>query len=454
MKILPKTILPKAFGTRPRLAVEIRWGGVVAARAESESAASAGLVAAVSRAELGPEALEPGLKPGNFRTRSAVIAAVRKTLEAVHEKGMERQVTVVVPDAAVRVLLLDFDTLPAKAAEALPVVRFRLKKLLPFDADDAQVSYQLMPGKTSAASGAGGKALVRVVAVAIPRAVLEEYEAVVREAGFEPGAVLPSTLAALSGLEDTAAAPALVVNAGPQSVTTAIVENGVLLLHRSVDMSGNVGVGILAEAGASQTGAEEPAQPIALPLVDREASQQEWAMQQPEPQYGRDPYGDAYEHEAGGHEAGAANLAPYGGGLAAVIAAEAAAEARREAGGASFAGSGTTEMTLGNGATGLVYGHAHGPVGEVTQAVSVAAAYFEDTLQQSPATVLSAGSTSAEALGAMLAQAGFGVVMDGGADSSAVRVMEMVRPEALVAQAASVRVPRSWLAGVRGALRS
>ena len=57
MKILPKTILPKAFGTRPRLAVEIRWGGVVAARAEAESAAATGLVAAVSRAELGAEAI-------------------------------------------------------------------------------------------------------------------------------------------------------------------------------------------------------------------------------------------------------------------------------------------------------------------------------------------------------------------------------------------------------------
>ncbi len=105
-----------------------------------------------------------------------------------------------------------------------------------------------------------------------------------------------------------------------------------------------------------------------------------------------------------------------------------------------------------NGTAAPVYGRGHGPIDEVTQAVSVAAAYFEDTLQRSPATVLSAGSTGAEALGAMLAQAGFGVVADGG--TGAVRVTEIVGPEALVAQAASARVPRSWLAGVRGALRS
>ena len=69
--------------------------------------------------------------------------------------------------SAVRVLLLDFDELPAKAAEALPVVRFRLKKLLPFDADDAAVSYQVM---------ATSKVGMQVLAVAMPREVLAEYE--------------------------------------------------------------------------------------------------------------------------------------------------------------------------------------------------------------------------------------------------------------------------------------
>ena len=55
-------------------------------------------------------------------------------------------------------------------------------------------------------------------------------------AGYLPGAVLPSTLAALAGLEESAA-PVLVVNAGLGAVTTAIVQAGTLLLHRSVDMS-------------------------------------------------------------------------------------------------------------------------------------------------------------------------------------------------------------------------
>ena len=169
----------------------------------------------------------PGLKPGNLADRVAVIAAIRRALESIDARPNSRgaDLTIVIPDAAVRVLLLDFDALPPKLTEALPIVRFRLKKLVPFEVDDAMVSFQVMSSTRNN---------VRVLAVVIPRDILQEYETAVREAGFEPGAVLPSTLAALAGV--AAAEPSLVVNAGTTGVTTAITREGVLLLHRSIDL--------------------------------------------------------------------------------------------------------------------------------------------------------------------------------------------------------------------------
>jgi type IV pilus assembly protein PilM len=409
--------------------VEIRWGGVVAARAED---ASTGVLSAVSRVELTGDTIEPGLKAGNFRSRLPVVAAVRKVLESVTEKGLGKEVTLVVPDATVRVLLLDFDTLPSKPAEALPVVRFRLKKLLPFDADDAIVSYQIMSGTAGAAKGG-----LRVVAVAIPREVLEEYEAVVREAGFEPGAVLPSTLAALAGLEDSDTA-SLVVNAGPQAITTAIVENGVLLLHRSVDMSGNVQVGILAEATVTMSDPVEGSVNVPLlPLIDVDASQQEWAMQEPVDPFGRDIAWDF----------SSADLVARS--LEAQIEAEAIAAAAADARHSIYGSTNGSSNGAGGGAP-------EGYVREVTQAVSVAAAYFEDTLETSPEVVLSAGSVSAQTLGEMLAEAGFGEVAQDSArnGSGGSMVRELVDASVLAAQAVSATVPKGWLAGVRGALRS
>ncbi|MBB5337774.1 hypothetical protein [Tunturiibacter gelidoferens] len=375
-------ILPKTLGTRPRLAVEVRAEGVVAARAEDASA----LLTAVARVDLANGALAPGLKHGNLVDKTCVSLAVRKALDTVSGRGSSdraergagrlRDVTLVVPDSAVRVLFLDFEQLPTKVAEALPLVRFRLKKLLPFDADDAMVSYQVMSSE---------KGTIKLLAVAIPKAVLEEYEAMVLAAGYLPGAVLPSTLAALAGLDETPS-PVLVVNAGLGSVTTAIVQAGVLLLHRSVDMGAGASAGAPVELVES-----------AIPLVDRESSVQEWARQEP---LGPDGW-DRFDAPSG--------MPPSVMNSALVREIEAQAAAR-----------------------------------EVAQAVSVAAAYFEDSLHTAPEQLLIAGTLDAGTLTAATEENGL----------EGLRVREMMDAGMMEAGAVTASVPRGWLAGVRGALKN
>jgi type IV pilus assembly protein PilM len=353
------------------------------------------VVSAVAFGTLAEGVIAPQLKAGNVAGRAIAVAAVKKALEAVAMK--ERETTLVVPDAAVRVLLLDFDQLPTKAAEALAVVRFRLKKLLPFDADDAVVSYQVM----SATRGS-----VHVLAVAIPRDVLAEYEGLVRDAGFEPGAVLPSTLAACAGMAEVDSA-SLLVNAGESSVTTAIVQGGVLLLHRTVDLQAEgMHERVLAAALANQT----------LPLVDANHTAGEWASQEPVT-----GYGVVDDHHLEAHNREAQRLAD-----------EIAAEVMSDP---------AVVMEIAMEAQDLTAVER-----EVTQAVSVAAAYFEDTLAMPPGVVLSAGTMGAEALRKLLRDAGFG--------SEEIRVREMMEPAMLGAGAVSTRLPHGWMAGVRGALRS
>src|SRR5438270_2660745 len=100
-------ILPTSLGTRPRLAVEVRVEGVVSARAEDAAA----LLTAVGGAHFEEGALAPSLKQGNVLDRAAVVAAVRTALDSVAVRGggagagRGRDVTLIVPDAAVRVLL-------------------------------------------------------------------------------------------------------------------------------------------------------------------------------------------------------------------------------------------------------------------------------------------------------------------------------------------------------------
>ncbi len=409
-------LIPATLGTRPRLAIEIRPEGVVAARAEDAQA----LVSAVAQGVPAGGVAAPGLKNTQMDARRETVAAVRKALETVALR--ERQTTLVLPDSAVRVLLLDFDSLPTKAAEALPVVRFRLKKLLPFDADDAVVSYQVMSQT---------RAGVRVLAVAVPKAVLAEYEGMIREAGFEPGAVLPSTLAAVAGMQEMEA-PQLLVNADDHTITTAIVQAGVVLLHRTVDLALEEAVEAETELLGAIPGVEVllPVEEMTLPLVDRESSAGEWAQQKPLSGYGvLDDYHIqtaaeleaerlAREIDAEFESTAEADVTPRAEMLPALPASEGQWEQR------------------------LVLAAAR----EMTQALSVAAAYFEDTLQTVPGVVLAAGTIGADVLDGLLREAGF---LEG-----ELRVRELVEPSMLVGGAVTTRVPHGWMAGVRGALRS
>ncbi|HUJ95084.1 MAG TPA: hypothetical protein VLW84_07465 [Terriglobales bacterium] len=204
-------------GSRPKLACEIAADRVLAGRMSEQGFA---LEACISR-ELAPGSVVPDLMESNLRQRDAVGRALRDALARVG--GRSRDLIAVLPDAAVRVVLLDFENLPSNREEAEGVVRFRLKKSLPFDVDKAMVSYQALPSSTG----------VHAIAAVALTSVLEEYEAAFREAGFNPGVVMPSTLAALGAAD--ADRPTLVIKVDARTTSIAILEGEQLLLIRTLE---------------------------------------------------------------------------------------------------------------------------------------------------------------------------------------------------------------------------
>jgi len=154
-----------------------------------------------------------------------VVTALRDSLAVV--AGRSGDLCLVIPDAATRILLLDFDTLPDKPQEADAVVRFRLRKSLPFDVDQSSVSFDRQ----------GTSNPMRVVAAVTPRAVLEEYESLVRAAGHNPGAVLPSMIAALGAVD--ASRPTMVIKVERGTTTFAIVDQNQLRLYRALENGGS-----------------------------------------------------------------------------------------------------------------------------------------------------------------------------------------------------------------------
>jgi type IV pilus assembly protein PilM len=237
--------LTPALLRRPFLACEISPFGVMAARQEGEAMTT-------HYVPLPAGAVVPSVKAPNLAERGRMVVAVRAALDAVCER--DRNLTLVLPDGAVRVLLIDFDSLPSKAADILPIIRFRLRKLVPFEVEDAAISYQVMPKLAAAGALPGAPVQTRVLVSVCPREILSEYESLVREAGYEPGVVLSSTLAATALLDQE---PALVVNRNGNILTTAIVRGDEILLHRSLDFeAGDLDAGLQDPAGltASEAG--------------------------------------------------------------------------------------------------------------------------------------------------------------------------------------------------------
>ncbi len=206
--------------TGPSIACELSPERVIAARVTPDGLS---LDSYTARA-LGTGALVPRLTESNLSNAGAVQQAVTDALTTVGSRN--RDVVAILPDASVRVSLLDFDAFPEKRQEADEVVRFRIDKAVPFEINQASISYDV--------SRSNGH--VRVVAAVVLNTVLAEYEGIFRALGYQPGVVMPSTIAALGNVDGPDAT--LVIKSDSATTTFSIVGGGELLLFRTLENPG------------------------------------------------------------------------------------------------------------------------------------------------------------------------------------------------------------------------
>ena len=163
----------------PAMAFEISEAGIAAARIGS-------------RTELDFQPLKPGtitVSPvkENVADPDDFVMTVR-ALSGTQAARKRKDAALILPDYAARLAVLDFDHFPSDPKEQASLIRFRLKRSVPFDVESAAMSYYVQ-------TQAGGK--VDVVAVVTPLEIVSRYEAPFRTAGLNPGLVTTSGLAAL-----------------------------------------------------------------------------------------------------------------------------------------------------------------------------------------------------------------------------------------------------------------
>jgi type IV pilus assembly protein PilM len=162
--------------------------------------------------------------------RADVAAQVLQKIAPVNGARKRRPAALILPDYAARVTVLDFDSFPGSPEEQASLVRFRVKKTVPFDIDSAAVSFWAHPAAASGGSKKNGSKKIEVTAVMVTLEILARYEALFRNANFHPGEVTTSSLAALNLCNEEGVA--VLAKLSSNVLTLVVMDSGRLKLFR------------------------------------------------------------------------------------------------------------------------------------------------------------------------------------------------------------------------------
>ncbi len=202
----------------PALALEISPQAVAGARFTHTGSVGAYYVAALPSGAIVPSAIETNL--ANVAAVKAAVASVCQTLDAKEEDA-----ALLIPDPVIRVFVQHFEEFPRSTEEAVPMLRWKLKKSVPFEVEETLLSYMRQAPRTDGVDVVTAIARLRIV---------KEYEGLLEEVSLRPGVVLSTTLAAISLLDDQK--PTLLARVSGTALTTVIVREGVLAGYRCTEL--------------------------------------------------------------------------------------------------------------------------------------------------------------------------------------------------------------------------
>lgn len=158
--------------------------------------------------------------------RADVVSGIVHRIATPNGTRKRRPAVLILPDYAARVSVLDFDSFPAAPEEQAQLVRFRVKKTVPFEIESAAVSYFAQP--------VAGSKKVEVVAVTMAIEILARYEALFYNTGLQAGEVTTATLAALNLFREEGIA--VIAKLAGNVLTVVVAARGRLKLFRCVEL--------------------------------------------------------------------------------------------------------------------------------------------------------------------------------------------------------------------------
>jgi type IV pilus assembly protein PilM len=167
------------------------------------------------------------LVPSPVETNLVDTAAVRTALAGACNRlqAKEEEVAVLLPDPVVRFFVQKFDEFPRAKQEAVALLRWKLRKSLPFDSSEMWLSYMKSPAPEGGTSVATALARLRII---------REYEDLIKSVDLHAGVITNSSMAAVAVVERSE--PTLLARIADGMMTITVVDNGELRVYRCTEL--------------------------------------------------------------------------------------------------------------------------------------------------------------------------------------------------------------------------
>lgn len=139
-----------------------------------------------------PGLIRPSSTEPNVSDSAALARELATLVDGTRKVARPASIALILPDLCARVALFEFESLPHKPAEREQLIRWRFHKELNVPAGDVRLTYRVLRGPHPGLLPSGEKAAslpVRLLAVVIRRAIIEQYEQACQAAGFIPVSV-------------------------------------------------------------------------------------------------------------------------------------------------------------------------------------------------------------------------------------------------------------------------
>ena len=178
-------------------------------------------------APLPPGAVDSSPVRENVHNVEELDRALQQVLQQAGPLRKKKDAALFLPDNCARLSVLDFENLPGDGKERLSLIRWRLKKAVPFDVDTASIAYQIQRGRTA------NQPFSVLVAVS-PAEIIGQYEAAVKRLDLNPGYVSISIAAALNLVVEQGVT--MLAKLSGHILSLVVIDQGQVRLVRSLEI--------------------------------------------------------------------------------------------------------------------------------------------------------------------------------------------------------------------------